>query len=249
MTITKSENFFKLPKNLEKTIDLKLKNPDQIGELKIIRFNQTIAIQCPRENIITSVALSTPVPNKPTLVFCIVYKHLDTTRGLLTKLISDEYSVTRKDFIKVCSIEKIQETLMILKKNNLISTLLYNTIIESEEYIKNLYKQPEFSNNQKITPKLAKDGLFVIPHEKKQLDAIPDDLCCPLSFELMTDPVTVNFKTDKRSYERSVIKEWLEKAGTSPFTIEKLILEYSNASITSPEQGAQQECSSNLSAP
>jgi hypothetical protein len=43
----------------------------------------------------------------------------------------------------------------------------------------------------------------------------PEEFCCPISYEVMTDPVIM---PDCRTYERSVITEALCRRGFSPFT-------------------------------
>ena len=44
-------------------------------------------------------------------------------------------------------------------------------------------------------------------------------LCCPITLELMTDPVIA---ADGRTYERQEIEKWLKKSNTSPITNEPL---------------------------
>ena len=47
----------------------------------------------------------------------------------------------------------------------------------------------------------------------------PDDLQCPISQELMRDPVVA---ADGRTYERAQIAEWIRSHNTSPMTNEQL---------------------------
>ena len=44
---------------------------------------------------------------------------------------------------------------------------------------------------------------------------VPDDFYCPITGELMTDPVS---EPDGHTYERSAIIKWLSKNNTSPMT-------------------------------
>ena len=44
---------------------------------------------------------------------------------------------------------------------------------------------------------------------------MPDDYVCPITAEIMTDPVST---ADGFSYERTAITEWLRTKDTSPFT-------------------------------
>ena len=49
--------------------------------------------------------------------------------------------------------------------------------------------------------------------------SIPEDLVCPISHELMVDPVLA---ADGHAYERSAIEQWLTRSHTSPLTGEPL---------------------------
>jgi len=49
--------------------------------------------------------------------------------------------------------------------------------------------------------------------------AIPPTFICPITQEVMFDPV---FTEDGNTYEREAITEWLDAADTSPLTNEKL---------------------------
>ena len=48
---------------------------------------------------------------------------------------------------------------------------------------------------------------------------IPDEYCCPISKEIMQDPVIAS---DGNTYERSAITTWLERSSTSPLTRQPL---------------------------
>ena len=52
--------------------------------------------------------------------------------------------------------------------------------------------------------------------------ACPDEFRCPITQEMMTDPVVA---TDGYTYERSAITEWLKKNPTSPMTRQPIRLE------------------------
>jgi hypothetical protein len=49
-----------------------------------------------------------------------------------------------------------------------------------------------------------------------------DDLTCPITLELLRDPVLAN---DGRIYEREAIIKWISENGTSPFTRQPLCIE------------------------
>ena len=49
--------------------------------------------------------------------------------------------------------------------------------------------------------------------------AVPHELLCPISHEIMSDPVLA---ADGHAYERSYIEEWLSRQRTSPLTGEPL---------------------------
>ena len=48
---------------------------------------------------------------------------------------------------------------------------------------------------------------------------LPDEVLCPLTHELMVDPVITALG---QTYERAMIERWLEKRDTDPLTGEKL---------------------------
>ena len=48
---------------------------------------------------------------------------------------------------------------------------------------------------------------------------VPPDLCCPISRELMQDPVVAE---DGHSYEREAITKWFKYHNTSPMTNQEL---------------------------
>ena len=51
-------------------------------------------------------------------------------------------------------------------------------------------------------------------------DLIPHEYLCPITLELMKDPVSA---MDGHTYERSAISKWLKTKGTSPKTNEPLL--------------------------
>ena len=50
-------------------------------------------------------------------------------------------------------------------------------------------------------------------------DGVPEELLCPISHEVMQDPVLA---ADGHAYERAHIEEWLARQHTSPLTGEPL---------------------------
>ena len=48
---------------------------------------------------------------------------------------------------------------------------------------------------------------------------MPDEYKCPITYEMMRDPV---FAADGHTYERDAISKWLEKRQTSPLSNEPL---------------------------
>ena len=53
------------------------------------------------------------------------------------------------------------------------------------------------------------------PSEASEVVEVPDDYICPITAEIMTDPVST---MDGFTYERTAITEWLRTNNTSPFT-------------------------------
>jgi len=55
--------------------------------------------------------------------------------------------------------------------------------------------------------------------ERMRISEIPDDMLCPISHEIMQDPVMA---MDGHTYERSRIEEWFRSHNTSPMTREAI---------------------------
>ena len=53
------------------------------------------------------------------------------------------------------------------------------------------------------------------PSEASEAVEVPDDYICPITSEIMTDPVST---VDGFTYERTAITEWLRTKDTSPST-------------------------------
>ena len=53
------------------------------------------------------------------------------------------------------------------------------------------------------------------PSEASEAREVPDDFVCPITAEIMTDPVSTS---DGFTYERAAITEWLRTKDTSPKT-------------------------------
>ena len=53
------------------------------------------------------------------------------------------------------------------------------------------------------------------PSEASEAREVPDDFICPITAEIMTDPVSTS---DGFTYERAAITEWLRTKDTSPKT-------------------------------
>ncbi len=54
--------------------------------------------------------------------------------------------------------------------------------------------------------------------------AIPDGFICPITQDIMRDPVILVF--DGHSYERKAIEDWLKRSNRSPLTNEVLLEGY-----------------------
>ena len=56
---------------------------------------------------------------------------------------------------------------------------------------------------------------YLAAGSKVLLDDLPKSFLCPITCQLLVDPVTA---ADGHTYERSAIRTWLEDHGTSPMT-------------------------------
>ena len=61
-------------------------------------------------------------------------------------------------------------------------------------------------------PALAANGLFAPDKPKVRKKVIPDSFFCTLTLEYMVDPVSIG----EHTFERSAIKNWLEKNRCCP---------------------------------
>ena len=59
------------------------------------------------------------------------------------------------------------------------------------------------------------EGGAVVPSEASEAAKVPDDYICPITADIMTDPVST---MDGFTYERTAISEWLQTNDTSPVT-------------------------------
>ena len=64
-----------------------------------------------------------------------------------------------------------------------------------------------------------KGRLDVAAQRAQGEDNAPHDFCCPITQELMSDPVMAS---DGHTYERAAIERWFESNQTSPLTGEEL---------------------------
>jgi U-box domain len=84
--------------------------------------------------------------------------------------------------------------------------------------------QPRNQNSPQVT-----STFFAVPTQvplpvaapKQIAEEIPEDFICPITHEVMENPVI--FIRDRLSYEKSDIRDWLLKAGTSPITRDPML--------------------------
>ncbi len=85
----------------------------------------------------------------------------------------------------------------------------------------NMFSEIFFFHESKFN-ELKRNGSFSAhfrEYQEPDTNSIPDDFLCPLTLQMMYDPVTA---PDGKIYEREVIAEWVKKNGTSPLTREPL---------------------------
>jgi hypothetical protein len=76
--------------------------------------------------------------------------------------------------------------------------------------------------HSRITHQCICPPLFSIETIPKQLIGLEDMLSCPISFDVMRDPVVAK---DGFTYERQHIEDWIRRTGVSPMTSEPLQVE------------------------
>lgn len=89
-------------------------------------------------------------------------------------------------------------------------------MLSPEEKIKELRQEIAYNKEQfdQITSKSYQVGKFSYTYQE-----LHDALCCPITCDVMTEPVHAE---DGNTYERSAIKEWVERYHTSPITREPM---------------------------
>eukprot|EP00475_Leptophrys_vorax_P040362 TRINITY_DN7471_c0_g2_i1.p1 TRINITY_DN7471_c0_g2~~TRINITY_DN7471_c0_g2_i1.p1 ORF type:complete len:622 (+),score=170.04 TRINITY_DN7471_c0_g2_i1:209-2074(+) len=84
---------------------------------------------------------------------------------------------------------------------------------EDKETLRNFFK--EFLDDGDVAEEGKKDGGISNP---RKVMNYPEEFLCPISYQLMNDPVMISEADDGISYERSAIEEWLKKEKTNPLT-------------------------------
>ena len=79
------------------------------------------------------------------------------------------------------------------------------------------YKQSSNTSVEKIAAAATEPRGSVLDHDDS--DEAPEFLTCPLSYEVMRDPV---FTADGHTFERHIIEEWLRDHDTNPMTNSKM---------------------------
>jgi hypothetical protein len=90
----------------------------------------------------------------------------------------------------------------------------------SEASAKKLAMQDVFDDiarHQAIVEAELADHRAELERLKIRREEVPERLVCPITFELMKDPVIAS---DGHTYERCAIEQWFERAQTSPVTNE-----------------------------
>ena len=90
----------------------------------------------------------------------------------------------------------------------------------SEASAKKLAVQDVFDDiarHQAVVEAELADHRAELERLKIRREEVPERLVCPITFELMKDPV---FASDGHTYERCAIEQWFERAQTSPVTNE-----------------------------
>ena len=112
---------------------------------------------------------------------------------------------------KSMSLVKIEEEMD--KRARLMEDELHSRFEREQEEmrVREARREEEMKRQEEERAKLEAMALA----EALARDAMPDEYVCPITQELMVDPVTC---ADGHSYERTAILQWLEKHDTSPKT-------------------------------
>lgn len=90
--------------------------------------------------------------------------------------------------------------------------------LSPKSVIEDDYDDLIFEDNNELIIEVNKEVILEIPKidRKISFDSPPKSLCCPITFELMFDPVLLT--ADNQTYDRTSIEEWLKKEKSSPLT-------------------------------
>ena len=89
---------------------------------------------------------------------------------------------------------------------------------QAEERAKQEVKQAE-ARTLELAEKLKHAEQAAQRKGKGNAEGMPDELCCPITCELMVDPVIAS---NGQTYERKAIDAWLKDKDTDPMTGDKL---------------------------
>jgi len=170
------------------------------------------------------------------------YQEIDLLKVYIDKLNDSEYNENAKKLTKKLTQEKIYNLVLeseIDKKNTQIIKhyRIINELKTEKNELSQLYEETKQSLQKqtlKYESNIENDSLTKLYEEtKKKLEETiqkkaelisklvteSSEFICPISFELMNDPVIT---VDGHSYEREYIEDWLKNNNTSPNTNEIL---------------------------
>lgn len=157
-------------------------------------------------------------------------ERLDAPDDELYNDVLSVYNLSADAYVEPVTLRRLAEKLQLMTISDLKqeSLALHEMVVASggdpgeiiEKMSRLLKKIKDFMQTQ--NPEMGTPAILkVLPsNEKPKIPVIPDDFRCPISLELMKDPVIV---ATGQTYERECIKKWLEAGHDScPKTQQKL---------------------------
>jgi len=132
---------------------------------------------------------------------------MEVSRLLMLRGKASIFDVLKKDMIEETRKEKRLPSIPFEKEEHLDES--------DRQFLADLAEENLVEHRLKMRRKEYEAPEIIDQIEERALSDIPDEFICPITYELMRDPVVLS---DGHTYERSAILEWLRKHGKSPLT-------------------------------
>lgn len=132
---------------------------------------------------------------------------MEVSRLLMLRGKASIFDVLKRDMIEEAGKEKSLPPMPFEKEEHLDDS--------DRQFLADLAEENLVEHRLKMRRKSYEAPQIIDQIEERALSEIPDEFICPITYELMRDPVVLS---DGHTYEKSAIEEWLKKHGKSPLT-------------------------------